>query len=174
MSPEANVGAVEVRRATVADALGIAEIHVRAWQVAYRHAFPPEKLDALSVDERAERWRRVLGEETVYVAEEGGALLGWASGGTCRDDEADGELYGIYVAPDVWGNGAGRALIERVEDDLAGAHAEAVLWVLEDNPRARRFYELAGWHLDGGRKRETYLGVAVDVVRYRKALRPGP
>jgi GNAT superfamily N-acetyltransferase len=172
MRQEANVGVVEVRRATVADARGIAEIHVRAWQVAYRHAFPADKLEALSVDERAVRWRRTLGEETVYVAAEGDSLLGWASGGPCREDERDGELYGLYVAPASWGRGAGRALIERIERDLAAGHAEAVLWVLEDNPRARRFYELAGWHLDGGRKRETYLGVSVEVVRYRKPLQP--
>jgi ribosomal protein S18 acetylase RimI-like enzyme len=165
---------VEVRRATVADARDIAEIHVRAWQVAYRHAFPAEKLDALSIEERAARWQRTVRDQTVYVAADGETLLGWACGGPATGEETEGELYGLYVAPEAWGRGAGQALIGRIEDDLAGAHDEALLWVLEDNPRARHFYELAGWRLDGGRKRETYLGVEVDVVRYRKALRAEP
>jgi GNAT superfamily N-acetyltransferase len=161
---------VDVRRATVADARGIAEIHVRAWQVAYRHAFPAERLDALSIDERAPRWRQTVGEQTVYVAAEGETMLGWACGGPAREDESEGELYGLYVAPEAWGRGAGRALLERVEQDLAAGHDEAMLWVLEENPRARRFYELAGWQLDGGRKREAFLAVEVDMVRYRKRL----
>jgi GNAT superfamily N-acetyltransferase len=161
----------EVRPATTADAEAIAEIHVAAWQVAYRHAFPAEKLDALTPEERVERWRRNLEEQTVFVADDGTTVIGWASAGRSREAEDEGELYGLYVAPEAWGRGAGRALIGRVEEELAREHAEAILWVLEDNPRARRFYELAGWELDGGRKRDVFLGVEVDEVRYRKALR---
>jgi ribosomal protein S18 acetylase RimI-like enzyme len=48
---------------------------------------------------------------------------------------------------------------------------EAVLWVLEDNPRTRRFYEQAGWRLDGGSKEETWLDLDVREVRYRIDLR---
>jgi RimJ/RimL family protein N-acetyltransferase len=49
---------------------------------------------------------------------------------------------------------------------------EAILWVIEDNPRSRRYYERAGWHFDGGAKEETILDVAVVQVRYRIALPP--
>jgi hypothetical protein len=45
--------------------------------------------------------------------------------------------------------------------------------VLEDNPRARRFYERAGWALDGGRKAEPRWGVRAPEVRYRKRFEPG-
>jgi hypothetical protein len=41
--------------------------------------------------------------------------------------------------------------------------------VLEDNPRARRFYEREGWEHDGGRKDDELLGVTVSEVRYRLA-----
>jgi hypothetical protein len=45
---------------------------------------------------------------------------------------------------------------------------EAVLWVAEENPRARRFYEHGGWALDGGRKvDEVAPGALVAEVRYR-------
>jgi RimJ/RimL family protein N-acetyltransferase len=46
----------------------------------------------------------------------------------------------------------------------------ASLWVLEDNPRARRFYEREGWTWDGGRREEEFLGVPVSEVSYRIAL----
>ncbi len=49
---------------------------------------------------------------------------------------------------------------------------EAVLWVLEDNPRTRRFYELAGWHADGGVKDEEVLETSVREIRYRITLEP--
>jgi RimJ/RimL family protein N-acetyltransferase len=46
----------------------------------------------------------------------------------------------------------------------------ATLWVLEDNPRARRFYEREGWVLDGEQREEEFLGVAISEVRYRITL----
>ena len=53
----------------------------------------------------------------------------------------------------------------------AAGHRDAILWVLDDNPRARRFYEREGWTLDGGRKEQDHLGVRVAEVRYRLNLR---
>jgi GNAT superfamily N-acetyltransferase len=47
---------------------------------------------------------------------------------------------------------------------------DAVLWVLEDNPRTRRFYEKHGWRPDGGAKREAFLETEVPLVRYRIQL----
>ena len=58
-----------------------------------------------------------------------------------------------------------RAAIAQLRDDGC---LEAFLWVLEDNPRARRFYELAGWDTDGERKAEERWGVRAPEVRYRK------
>ena len=55
-------------------------------------------------------------------------------------------------------------------DYLRGEFSEAILWVLQDNPRARRFYERHGWTLDGASKRSRHLGVDVDEVRYRIRL----
>ena len=108
------------------------------------------------------------------MAEARGRVLGFASIGPSRDEHGVGELYAIYVDPDEWSQGAGRALIERAEECLAEEFAEATLWVLEDNPRARRFYEAAGWLPDGARQSVERLGVSPPELRYRKRLRrPG-
>jgi hypothetical protein len=45
-----------------------------------------------------------------------------------------------------------------------------VLWVLEGNERAERFYRAAGWARDGGRKVEEFQGTDLVEVRYRKPL----
>ncbi len=87
------------------------------------------------------------------------------------DDAALGELYLIYVLPEAWGTGAGRLLmIETLARLRDAGFAEAVLWVIDDNPRARRFYELAGWHIDGAVKHEEWLGTSIREVRYRITL----
>ena len=163
---------MEVRTASARDAESVERIRVRGWQVAYRHVLPPHELDAMPVD--PSRWARRLARPpagwSTFVAEEDGRVVGFASVGPSRDEGGIGELYAIYVDPDAWSTGAGRALIRCAEERLASEYAEATLWVLEDNPRARRFYEAAGWRPDGARKVEDRWGVAAAEVRYRKRL----
>jgi GNAT superfamily N-acetyltransferase len=163
-----------VRDARLEDASAIARVHTRSWQAGYAHAFPAEALAAISVERRAENmagWLASLPPRAaILVAEVGGNVAGFASVGAARDGhETTGELYSIYVDPDRWGKGVGRALIAEAEERLwAAGFIEATLWVLDDNPRARRFYEAAGWTHDGGTKRDTHLGTEVTEVRYRK------
>jgi GNAT superfamily N-acetyltransferase len=163
---------VQIRKATVEDARRVEEIRVRTWRVAYRHVLPPERLDAMPIDET--RWLHRIKEPppgwSTDVAEVDGRVVGFASTGPSRDREGIGELYAIYVEPDAWSTGAGRALIACAEAELAETYTDATLWVLEDNARARRFYERAGWEHDGVRKIETFLETEVAEVRYRKRL----
>ena len=91
-----------------------------------------------------------------------------SSTGASRDEDEIGELYAIYVDPDAWSTGAGRALMASAEKRLAAEWDAALLWVLEENPRARVFYERAGWAPDGVRKAEERFGVRAPEVRYRK------
>ena len=43
-----------------------------------------------------------------------------------------------------------------------------VLWGLEGNARAGRFYEIAGWVADGTERTSEVFGVTVREVRYRR------
>jgi ribosomal protein S18 acetylase RimI-like enzyme len=162
-----------VRPATVADAPEIAAVHVESWRVAYAHVFPAEYLGGLSIEKRRDLWTRTLSGEPfdVFIAELDERVAGFVSSGPAEDETAPGELFALYVLPEAWGKGAGRALLERAETALRDAgFDEAVLWVLDDNPRARRLYEAAGWTADGGRKRLGERGADAEAVRYRKRL----
>jgi GNAT superfamily N-acetyltransferase len=142
-------------------------VHVRTWQAAYAHVFPPTRLAELSVERRAEQWR----ERPPLVAVAHGAVVGFVSVGASREADAAGELFAIYVDPEHWGTGVGRELIAAGEKRLRElGHANAILWVLEDNPRARRFYERAGWHHDGATRPIEIFELKVLEVRYRKEL----
>jgi len=169
-----------IRPLEPADALALARIHVRSWQVAYRGQLPDAYLDGLSdeIPLRAERWKGFIlaapsRGRTLLAAEVDGKVIGFVNYGP-PDDAATlgphvGELYAIYLDPDAWGQGHGRAMMAAAVTGLEEAgYREAVLWVLGTNQRARRFYEIAGWSADGATKVEHRGEVELREVRYRR------
>jgi GNAT superfamily N-acetyltransferase len=167
---------MRVRPAHRDDAAAVAEVHVRTWQAAYEHVFGAERLATLDLEERRARWEARLAapepSRRFLVAEDDdGSVVGFATAGASRDGDAEGELYAIYALPEAWGSGAGPALMKVATEGLReDGFRTAFLWVLEDNPRARRFYEREGWAPDGGRRDEEMLGVPFTEVRYRITL----
>ncbi|MGH2377474.1 MAG: GNAT family N-acetyltransferase [Candidatus Limnocylindria bacterium] len=168
-----------IRDARLEDVPGIVDVHIRTWQVAYLGQLPDELLAAQEARraDRTEIWDRAIrnaadDHRRILVAEEDGRVVGFASAGPARDEgEAIGEIYAIYLDPGSWGSGIGRELLARSTEWLAGGgFDEAILWVLGSNARARRFYETAGWHTDGGAKMELMLGSPLEEVRYRRSL----
>lgn len=169
---------MRIREATIADARALAEIHVRAWRSAYRGLLSDEYLDGLRVEDRLEMHRRSLEganpELRTWVAEVEGGVAGFAVTGPSEDADADartGELYAIYLEPARIGRGLGRALLAHAVADLRErGFSAATLWVLERNEQARRFYERAGWRLDGTTTSERVDCEMRPTVRYRAVL----
>lgn len=164
---------MNVRPAIAVDAPAIARIQVESWRAAYAHLLPPDFLAAMSIDRRAERWAEILASgasRTLVVVDDTGSVAGFASVST-GPDQTTGELQAIYLDPPRWDQGMGAALIREAEAIMVEAgKEEAVLWVFADNPRARRFYESAGWLADGAFRLEEIGGVQPEQVRYRKVL----
>jgi ribosomal protein S18 acetylase RimI-like enzyme len=84
-------------------------------------------------------------------------VVGFLTLGAARDPHLDvsrtGEIWGIYIWPNHWRKGIGRRLVEEAEKLLKSrGYENAVLWVLEGNQQARRFYEAMGFSLDGESK----------------------
>jgi ribosomal protein S18 acetylase RimI-like enzyme len=172
-----------IRTATPDDAFQIAKIHIASWQAAYRGQLPDKYLDSLSADlsRRTAFWARWLAGEgssrgqTVLVAQaEECAMAGFASFGPSEDEPPDpnvGQVYAIYLNPNYWDTGIGRALFTAATKGLRDARfSEAILWVLHSNERARLFYENAGWKADGATKGERRGEVVLTEVRYRVRL----
>ena len=158
-----------VRRATPEDGRAIAEVRVETWRAAYVSVVPQSVLDALDVDQSELWWTRAVAAEgyAAFVAEQNDFVVGFVSVGPCSDDDDTGELYAIYVRPNSWSTGAGLALMDAGVDWLAERWPEAVLWVAEENPRARRFYERYGWIAGTTRVEEAVPGAHISEVLYR-------
>jgi ribosomal protein S18 acetylase RimI-like enzyme len=167
---------VNLRRAQAEDAGKLAQVHVDAWQAAYRGVVPDSFLQGFTYQRREDAFRRALltGLEETYLLEEIDRPVAILTIGASRDADLDasrtGEIWGIYIVPDRWRQGIGTALVRETEQMLrARGYGEIVLWVLEGNADARRFYEAMGFAVDGASK-IVQLGIPLKAVRYRKML----
>jgi len=96
----------------------------------------------------------------------GGRFIGTGSFCESRFEQFQGwgEIVSIYLLPDHMGKGYGKRLMEAALSELKRQGYENVfLWVLEENIRARNFYEQFGFlptddflddHIGGGHLRE--------------------
>jgi GNAT superfamily N-acetyltransferase len=164
-----------VRRATQDDATAIARAHVEAWRDAYAAILPAEELERLSEHSREEQWQTWLNDHRIaaWVVEHKSQVVGFASLGSTRCGQTEtGILQTMYVLGSYRGRGLGRQLMRVVVDELQerGLRA-AILWVLEANPGARRFYESTGWGADGATK-DRFGGVKATAIRYRLRTPP--
>jgi GNAT superfamily N-acetyltransferase len=168
--------AIEIRRATGEDSMGVAQVHIETWRTAYRGIVPQEFLDSLSVERRASTYTfEASGPEdpATWIALESGHVVGFVTIGYPKksDAMAIGEVEALYVASDQWRKGVGAALLQYAEKLLADSGATAAfLWVLDHNERGRRFYEAQGWRHDGCEQTVEIGGHPLTELRYRKTL----
>jgi GNAT superfamily N-acetyltransferase len=153
-----------IRDARPDEAATLAAIQRDASLAALARIFPPDEYP-YPMAEVTERWEEALADErvAVFVAEDGGIPVGVAG---ARAEWLDG----LYVLPEWWSRGVGRALHDHVLDRLrADGSTQCHLWALEHNDRARRFYERLGWREDGTSRvvpfppHPTDLGYSIDL-----------
>ncbi|MBD2680831.1 MULTISPECIES: GNAT family N-acetyltransferase [Nostoc] len=140
-----------IREANLADAPGIAKVHVDAWRTTYRNLMPAKFLADLSYEARQEMWVKIFSNiaecNFTYVAEnEIGQIVGFASGGQERTGDRlyQGELYAIYILEEYQRQGLGHRLISTIATRLLQSDISSMLvWVLADNT-ASSFYQSLG------------------------------
>ncbi|WP_330242593.1 GNAT family N-acetyltransferase [Streptomyces sp. NBC_00525] len=170
---------VHVREMAAADIEAVSTIRVRGWQAAYAGVVPRTYLDAMTVADDAGQRRQWFSqpgrESTDLVALGDRGPVGWICFGPYRGEtpgpERVGEVYALYIAPDLIGRGIGRTLLGEAHARLkAQAFEASALWVLRDNQRARRFYEQAGYRADGATQDDTCDGATLTELRYHRTL----
>jgi GNAT superfamily N-acetyltransferase len=165
--------ATRVRAAGRHDARAIGALASRAWRAAYADVLTPEVLDSMDPVEQAADWHAYLADlppaDRVWVIGDRDAVWGFSRTGPCPDVDAPagaGEVHGLYLEPTRTGTGLGRTLFGHAVADLEARHAVVCVWHFAANDRAGRFYERAGFALDGA-SRPSSFGV-VEVRRSRR------
>ncbi len=160
-----------VREATLDDADGIARAHTDSWQTSYRGILPDTVLDRIDVGQRAETRRRILSDHRIHqlVAYDvtHGDIVGFCDAGPSRRHVPyAGELYAIYIVQRAKRYGLGQDMFERVQAWLVREGMRSmIVWVLDNNHHARRFYEAMGGRM-GSRLSSTVGGFPVVELSY--------
>lgn len=140
------------------------DVHMGGWLTAYRGILADEILAGLDRTAWLKRYRDQAagdGPWQTFVAVSdrpvGHVTFGpYREQGSEKIDPAVGEILSIYVRSDFYGTGVGAQLMEVALELLP--QREVRLWVLEENHRARRFYDKCGLRPDGDREMWTPRG----------------
>ncbi|WP_303805224.1 GNAT family N-acetyltransferase [Ruminococcus flavefaciens] len=138
---------MEIRHITENDDFkAVRNIYEKSWQFAYKGIIPQDYLDNIP----KEKWGGNLlkNGRTEIGAFDGDKIVGTASFCPSRWENFSscGEIVTIYLLPEYIGRGIGSQLMKACIEELEFlGFTEILLWVLEDNHRARRFYEKQGF-----------------------------
>lgn len=151
---------MELRKATAADAVAIADVHIASWRNVYKGVLKDETLEGLDAEVLTKEWvdgieRPESPDIRIWVLSDNGSIVGYSRTGPNRDsdigDASVAEVYGFYTHPNAWGSGAGSLMMDGVLNDFRErGFQSSTLWVVDENPRARRFYEKKGWRHEPG------------------------
>ena len=143
--------AFTIRRAKPQDAPAIAQVRIDCWRLAYRGLIPAAYLDGMQREQSIALWDRVLtadeNDTSVFVAEHGGEVVGFAAGNMLQEPRFDlnAELSAVYLRREFQRAGIGRRLVSAVAAAQRKHGATGlIVWVIAGNKAARAFYEELG------------------------------
>ncbi len=142
---------MEIRKAKVDDARGIAKVHIDTWRTTYKGIVPEDHLSELSYEKLEGGWTKILQQisppEAVFVVEDSEeGIVGFVRVGPCQGEEYpyDAELHAIYLYQCHQRKGLGKQLFFHATRYLLQHEMKSlILWVLVDNS-ASHFYKALG------------------------------
>jgi len=140
---------MKIRKATQADAAGIAKVHVDSWRTTYKGIIPDDFLSKLSYEKRTQSWIQNIAREDNYVlAAENtdGKIIGFADCSTRETNTVpnSSDLTSIYLLEEYQGKGIGKQLLKQIFLHFKSLGYENIfVEVLADN-KTRHFYEYYG------------------------------
>jgi len=141
-----------VRSPVLGDIDALARVQVSVWQEAYAGMVSQAYLDSLTLESSRDIWGQLLSDVSPRPASRfvaispDGALVGMAASGVSRSAlvAQSEELYDLVVIAEQRGSGVADLLMRS-----AIADRPAELWVIEENARARAFYQRHGFQPNG-------------------------
>lgn len=145
----------------------ISNVYEQSWKYAYKGIVLQDYLDSIPKGQ----WCRAFDNPERYtiVMLEGDKIIGTSSYCKSRwDDYKDwGEIISIYFLPEYMGKGYGKYLLETAVEELKLMGFKTIfLWVLEDNHRARHFYEKYEFKDSGAYRNDVIGGKQLRELQY--------
>ena len=149
------------------DRMAISKIYEDSWKYAYKGIIPQDYLDAIPKG----RWVSNLDNPDIktLICIDHGRIVGTSSFCKSRFEQFGdwGEVISIDLLPDYMGKGYGKLLLEAVIKELMKlGYRDVFLWVLEDNIRAKHFYERFGFSLAYDNLNDNIGGKDLKEIRY--------
>ncbi len=174
--PAVATEAWSLRRARKDDFGAIARVQTDGWRDSFRGVMPDNVLDGPLLEDHRTLWRRMLSSRGGFgddghpwlAVDATGRVIGFSAYGPVRGSSwsHDAEIYALYVETAWHGHGLGRALVRQTAKSLLEQHRTSLLlWALEDNLKARAFYEHIGGKLID-REAHNFGGVWLPEVAY--------
>jgi GNAT superfamily N-acetyltransferase len=144
----------EIRNATLDDVDDLAEIHVDAWEAAYRGILPDELIDERDFEMRRRTWRERLPKmpvpEFVRVGVLDGRVVAFFEGEPNEDDPEVVDGRALYLRSDVQGMGIGTHMrLDYLRTAKDYGFRTLTFWIVKENEQARRFYAGPEWEQTG-------------------------
>lgn len=166
-----------VRAAAQDDAEAIVQLTAAGWRSAYTGMVPDKLIKELPLaawrHDVSSGLRAPVADAFTRIAELDEEVAGYcyvaAPGRGDPEGSLSAELVAIYVDPERWRAGVGRALAESaIEAAGRAGYEEIVLWTFQPNAPAQAFYRRLGWREDGAIRPHAASGTPT--IRMRRLL----
>ena len=144
-----------IERVKLGDEAVLAYIQIESWKAGFKDILSDETLERCTqVDKVSAMYQRLLehnvGHGYLLKVEGKPHCIAWWDVSREKDMPGYAELICIHSLPEKWRNGYGSKMMNTVLYDIVNAgFSKVMLWVFEDNTRARKFYESHGFITNG-------------------------
>lgn len=161
---------IQIRKVQIGDEKILAYIQTESWRKAFKNIISKKEMEQYADINKAEEMYEYLLSNNIgngnllFINNKPHCIAFWDK---IREEDMDGyaELICIHSLEDNWGKGYGSMMMEHILKDISAVGFEKVmLWVFEENTRARRFYEKHGFVKTDKKK---MFGNAVEVMYCR-------
>ena len=157
---------INIRKVEISDVNTLAYIQTESWKSAFNTILSKEDLDKYTDINKAIELYDILLNENIangfilMIDEKPHCIAYWDK---ARDEKIEGyaELICIHSLCNNWSRGYGKKMMDFILKDIKNSGFNKVmLWVFEENIRARKFYEKNGFTLtDKTQKFDKYTEV---------------
>lgn len=162
---------INIRKVEIKDANILAYIQTESWKSAFNKILSKEDLEKYtSINKATEMYRKLLSENIgngfiLTIGETPHCMAYWDK---ARDEQMEGyaEIICIHSLSENWGKGYGTAMMNYILREIKNSgFNKVILWVFEENNRARKFYENHGFILT---EKSKEFSNAVEVMYYKE------